>query len=82
MMNRKIFISKKMYVAPLIAFEELEEEQELLAGSVVIGGGPTQNNGDNTSTTDSIDVNPILPAKAGGVFDDDPSQDFIFEMDE
>lgn len=79
MMNRNIFISKKSYVAPLVTFEEMEEEQELLAGSPITEGtGPSMGSGDKPS----VDPNdPNIPAKkSGGVFDGGEG-DFVFEID-
>lgn len=78
MMNRNIFISKKSYVAPLVTFEEMEEEQELLAGSITEGTGSSMESGDNPS----VDPNdPNIPAKkSGGVFDGGEG-DFVFEID-
>lgn len=76
MMNRNIFISKKRYVAPLVSFEEMEEEQELLAGSSTEATGPDMESGDGPGT----DVNPGL-AKKSGVFDDGGENDFVFEID-
>ncbi len=68
-MNRKIFISKKMYVAPSISFEELEEEQELLAGSTLEATGEDM-------PGEGGEVN---PAKKSGPFDSE--SDFVFEID-
>ena len=77
MMNRNIFISKKSYVAPLVTFEEMEEEQELLAGSVTEGTGPSMGSGDNSGGN----PNDVIPAKkSGGVFDGGEG-DFVFEID-
>lgn len=77
MMNRNIFISKKSYVAPLVTFEEMEEEQELLAGSVTEGTGPSMGSGDNSGD----DPNNVIPAKkSGGAFDGGEG-DFVFEID-
>lgn len=78
MMNRNIFISKKSYVAPLVTFEEMEEEQELLAGSTTEATGPGMESGDNTGGNPN-DV--YAPAKkSGGVFDGGEG-DFVFEID-
>ncbi|MBQ8115553.1 MAG: hypothetical protein IJ145_05465 [Prevotella sp.] len=78
MMNRNIFISKKSYVAPLVTFEEMEEEQELLAGSSTEGTGSSMESGDNPSVDPN---NPDIPAKrSGGVFDGGEG-DFVFEID-
>ncbi len=78
MMNRNIFISKKSYVAPLVTFEEMEEEQELLAGSVTEGTGSSMESGDNPGVDPN---NPNIPAKqSGGVFDGGEG-DFVFEID-
>lgn len=78
MMNRNIFISKKSYVAPLVTFEEMEEEQELLAGSSTEGTGSSEDSGD---TPGSDPNNPSIPAKkSGGVFDGGEG-DFVFEID-
>lgn len=78
MMNRNIFISKKSYVAPLITFEEMEEEQELLAGSATEGTGPSMGSGDNPGGNPNA---PNIPAKqSGGVFDGGEG-DFVFEID-
>ena len=71
-MNRKIFISKKMYVAPSISFEELEEEQELLAGSTLEATGEDMPKGEG----EGGEVN---PAKKSGPFDSE--SDFVFEID-
>lgn len=78
MMNRNIFISKKSYVAPLVTFEEMEEEQELLAGSVTEGTGPSMGSGDNSGGNPN-DVD-ISAKKSGGVFDGGEG-DFVFEID-
>ena len=76
MMNRNIFISKKSYVAPLVTFEEMEKEQELLAGSITEVSGSSENYG---GTDDPY--NPNIPAKkSGGVFDGGEG-DFVFEID-
>ena len=78
MMNRNIFISKKSYVAPLVTFEEMEEEQELLAGSITEGETPGENSGDNSGGNYN---DPGIPAKrSGGVFDGGEG-DFVFEID-
>jgi len=78
MMNRNIFISKKSYVAPLVTFEEMEEEQELLAGSITEGIGPSMDSGDNPGGNPN---DPGIPAKrSGGVFDGGEG-DFVFEID-
>lgn len=78
MMNRNIFISKKSYVAPLITFEEMEEEQELLAGSATEGTGSSMESGDNPGGNPNA---PNIPAKqSGGVFDGGEG-DFVFEID-
>lgn len=77
MMNRNIFISKKSYVAPLVTFEEMEEEQELLAGSTE-GTGPSMGSGDNSGGNPN---EPSISAKrSGGVFDGGEG-DFVFEID-
>lgn len=78
MMNRNIFISKKSYVAPLVTFEEMEEEQELLAGSITEVSGPSMDSGDNPGGNPNA---PGIPAKrSGGVFDGGEG-DFVFEID-
>ena len=78
MMNRNIFISKKSYVAPLVTFEEMEEEQELLAGSVTDGNGPSMGSGDNSGG----DYNePSISAKRSGGVVDGGEGDFVFEID-
>ena len=69
-MNRNIFISKKMYVAPLISFEEVEEKQDLLAGSKTVGDVPGM-----PGTDDPYGYY----AKKSGAFDE--SNDFVFEID-
>lgn len=76
MMNRNIFISKKSYVAPLVTFEEMEEEQELLAGSVTEAQTPGEDYDGTGKPND-----PDIPAKkSGGVFDGGEG-DFVFEID-
>ena len=79
-MNRNIFISKKMYVAPLISFEEVEEEQDLLAGSTTVGdvpGMPSEQPGTNPYAP------PLNGAKeSGGMFEDTGEGDFVFEIDD
>lgn len=78
MMNRNIFISKKSYVAPLVTFEEMEEEQELLAGSITEVSGSSENSGDKSGGNYN---DPGIPAKkSGGVFDGGEG-DFVFEID-
>lgn len=40
MMTNTNDILRKTYVAPLLSFEEIEEEQALLAGTTTTGDGP------------------------------------------
>ena len=49
-MNVNSEIRKKSYVSPVISFDEIEEEQALLAGSRTDGGGSEVDpgNGENT----------------------------------
>ena len=78
MMNGNIFISKKSYVAPLVTFEEMEEEQELLAGSITEAETPGENSGDTPGGNYN---DPSTSAKrSGGVFDGGEG-DFVFEID-
>lgn len=82
-MNRNIFISKKMYVAPLVSFEEVEEEQELLAGSTTTGFAPGEGNPQLPPGTDPNDFpgGSNGAKKYGGSFVDGGEGDFVFEID-
>lgn len=80
MMNRNIFISKKMYVAPLISFEEVEEEQDLLAGSTTGGDTPWMPSGE--PGTNPYDDPSNGAKKSGGMFEDTGEGDFVFEIDD
>ncbi len=80
-MNRNIFISKKMYVAPLISFEEVEEEQELLAGSTTGGGAPWETGEPGVKPYDDP-FNGNGAKKSGGMFEDTGEGDFVFEIDD
>ena len=62
-------ILRKTYVAPLLSFEEIEEEQALLAGTKTVGGG-------SDVTIDPKDPDPSWGnAKEG-------TTDFVFELPE
>ena len=80
MMNRNIFISKKMYVTPLISFEEVEEEQDLLAGSTTTAVTPGEPSGQ--PSTDPYDTPFNGAKKSGGMFEDTGEGDFVFEIDD
>lgn len=69
MMTNTNDILRKTYVAPLLSFEEIEEEQALLAGTTTQGGGPKVD-------TDPKDPDPWgSDAKEG-------TTDFVFELPE
>ena len=60
-------ILRKTYVAPLLSFEEIEEEQALLAGTKTTGDGPDV-------TTD--------PSENWGSGAKEGTTDFVFELPE
>ena len=62
----------------MVTFEEMEEEQELLAGSVTEGTGPSMGSGDNSGG--DYNEPSISAKKSGGVFDGGEG-DFVFEID-
>ena len=79
-MNRNIFISKKMYVAPLISFEEVEEEQDLLAGSTTTAETPEIPPGQpGTNPYDPLSTG---AKESGGMFEDAGEGDFVYEIDD
>jgi hypothetical protein len=82
-MNVNSEIRKKSYVSPVISFDEIEEEQALLAGSRTDGGGSEVDPGNGENTGNDPDLGGSNGAKgATGSLGGGDEYDFVFEYDE
>lgn len=76
-MTKNNYIIKKTYVAPFVAFEEIEEELELLAGTYTDAGGSDED-GESGFGDD-----PGAKPATGGITDGGAKEayDFVFEYE-
>lgn len=81
-MNVYSEIRKKLYVSPFVSFEEIEQEQELLAGTGTDAGAPNQDPAAGENTGNDPDFEDGGAKATNGAFEGGAEYDFVFEYDE